>query len=121
MIRSVSAIHFKGACYHSQQSIEKAIKAMLFTRGWELERVPSIERLAAIGEDYKISLNISDEEVIFIDTIYRGGYPVEAGLLPLGEPSGNDAGKAVSIARRVFNDIKAAMTGQGLAAEEQAE
>lgn len=109
--------YFKGACYHSQQSIEKAVKAMLFTKGWELERVHSIERLAAIGEDYKIALNISDEEITFIDTVYRGRYPFEAGLLPLGEPSGGDAGKAVSIARRVFNDIGAAITGWGLAAE----
>jgi HEPN domain-containing protein len=88
----------KGARYYSQQSIEKAIKAVLLKKGWDLEKVHNIERLAAIAEDCRIPLTISEEEVIFIDSIYRGRDPAEAGLLPLGEPSGDDARRSVSLA-----------------------
>ena len=33
----------------------------------------------------------------FIDSIYRGRSPAEAGLLPLGEPNAEDAGRACAI------------------------
>lgn len=92
---------FKGACYHAQQAIEKQIKAMLLNKGWELEKIHSVERLIALGEDYNIKLNISDKETIFIDSIYRSRYPGEAGLLPLSEPSKPEAQKAIDIAKKV--------------------
>ncbi len=99
--------YFKGACYHAQQAIEKAIKVKLFKKGWDLEKTPSIERLIAIGKDYKIKFPLSDEEIVFIDSIYSGRYPVEAGLLPLGEPSQQDAEKAVRLARKLFSSREA--------------
>jgi len=100
---------FKGSCYHSQQSIEKSIKARLLKEGWELERIHSIERLISIGEKYNIKIDISDDEIILIDNIYRGRYPVEIGLLPLGEPSETDAEKAFEIAKRVFKAVESAI------------
>lgn len=101
--------YFKGACYHAQQSIEKSIKARLFKKGWELEKTHSIERLNAICGDYKIKLRLSDKEMVFIDSIYRGRYPAETGLLPLGEPSEADAERAVSIAGRIFKGTQTAL------------
>lgn len=101
--------YFKGACYHSQQAIEKAIKARLIEKGWVLEKIHSIERLAALGRDYKIKLKLSDEEIVFLDSIYRGRYPAEAGLLPLGEPLEVDARRAVDIANRIFKTIQSAL------------
>lgn len=100
--------YFKGACYYAQQAIEKSMKSILFKKGWDLEKTHSIERLMAIGRDFKIKFNLSSEEVVFLDSIYRGRYPLEAGLLPLGEPSEEEAKRAVSIARRIFKtaDIK---------------
>ena len=65
--------------------------------------------MIAIGRDYKIRLTLSDEEIMFIDGIYRGRYPAEAGLLPLGDPSRADADKAVNIARRIFGNVKTAL------------
>lgn len=97
---------FRGSCLHSQQSIEKSIKARLLKEGWELERIHSIERLVAIGEKYDVKINLSDEEIVFIDNIYRGRYPAESGLLPFGEPSKSDAQKAIDIAKRVFDKMK---------------
>lgn len=100
---------FNGTCYHAQQSIEKAIKVRLLKKRWELEKTYSIERLVAICRDYKIRLNPSDEEIVFVDSIYRGRYPAEAGLLPLGEPTEKEAKKAVNIAERIFKGVQAAI------------
>lgn len=98
--------YYKGACYHAQQAVEKAMKAQLLNKGWELEKTHSVERLHAIGIDYKIRFSISEEETVFIDSIYRGRYPIETGLLPLGEPSAEDAEKAVGIAGRTVKTAK---------------
>lgn len=43
----------------------------MFKKGWELEKTHSIERLIAIAGDYKIKFDLSDEETVFIDSIYR--------------------------------------------------
>ena len=97
---------FRGSCLHSQQSIEKSIKARLIKEGWELERTYNIERLISIGEKYNIKVPLSDEEIVFIDNIYKGRYPAESGLLPFGEPSKLDAQKAVDLAKRIFKEMK---------------
>ena len=94
--------YLRGACYHAQQSIEKAIKAKLFKKGWALEKTHSVQRLAAIAKDYKVRMSLTDDEIILIDSIYRGRYPIEAGLLPLGDPSATDAKKAVDIAQKLL-------------------
>jgi HEPN domain-containing protein/predicted nucleotidyltransferase len=95
--------YFKGACFHSQQSIEKAVKAMLLDKGWELEKTHSLQRLLSIAEQHNVQIDLSDEDVVYIDNIYRSRYPAEAGLLPLGEPSKADAQRAVDIATRILN------------------
>lgn len=97
---------FKGACYHAQQSVEKAVKALLLNKGWELEKTHSVERLVSIAETYGISVTIPEEDVVFLDIIYRGRYPIEAGLLPIGEPSESHAQKAVGIAERTLGEAK---------------
>jgi hypothetical protein len=62
------------------------------------------ERLIALGEQHNVQIDLSDEDVVYIDNIYRSRYPAEAGLLPLGEPSGKDAQRAVGIATRILKD-----------------
>lgn len=105
----ISGGFFKGVCYHAQQAVEKAIKARLLLKGWDLEKTHSIERLIAIARDYKIRFGVSDEDVVFMDSIYRGRYPAEAGLLPFGEPTETDAKKAVAIALRILNNVQLAL------------
>jgi len=94
--------YFKGSCYHAQQSVEKYIKAKLLIKGWELEKTHNIKRLLAIAEDYKINIKLSDQEIVFIDSIYRGRYPAEVGLLPFGEPDKKDAQKAIEIVKKII-------------------
>lgn len=98
--------YFKGTCYHAQQSVEKAMKAGLFKKGWELERTHSAARLAAIGQDLRVRFPLSEEDILFIDSIYRGRYPAEAGLLPLGSPTREEAEKSVNLARKLLHVAK---------------
>lgn len=100
---------FRSACFHSQQAIEKIIKAHLLKKGWELEKIHNVRRIVSICKDFHIQVAISDEEITFIDSIYRGRYPAEAGLLPLGEPSREDAKQAAAIASRILKDMQHAL------------
>jgi len=100
---------YKGVCFHAQQAIEKSIKARLFKEGWVLEKTHSIERLIIIGRNHNIKLKLSDEEMVFIDSIYRGRYPAEEGILPLGEPTKADAEKAVEIASRILRAMQTSL------------
>ncbi|MBI4667698.1 MAG: HEPN domain-containing protein [Elusimicrobia bacterium] len=90
--------YYRGACYCGQQAIEKTIKGALIGKGWELEKTHSIERLLAIAQDYGIMINIPEDDIIFIDSIYRGRYPAEEGLLPTGEPTEADAKRVLQTA-----------------------
>lgn len=96
--------YWKLACFHAQQAIEKSFKARLLGRGWELEKVHSIARLQALAVDYKISSSLEPGDIQFMDGIYRGRYPGEAGLLPLGEPTQDDAERAIEIARKTLDN-----------------
>ena len=99
--------YFKGSCFHAQQVIEKSIKARLLRKGWTLEKTHSIQRLIAIAEDYKIQVDLTDEDIFFVDNIYRGRYPAEVGLLPFSDPSETDAQKIVRIATAIFEKSEA--------------
>lgn len=96
---------YRGACYHSEQAVEKSLKALLIKKGWELEKIHNIERLKEIVADYGIVMEVDDDDIVFIDSIYRGRYPGEEGLLPLGEPNEGDAERAVSIANDVVKEV----------------
>jgi HEPN domain-containing protein len=72
---------FKGACYHAQQTIEKSIKANLISKGWDLEKTHNVNRLIALCNDFNIHLSLTDDEIVFIDSIYKGRYSADIGLL----------------------------------------
>lgn len=93
--------YFKGCCFHAQQALEKGIKSRLLGKGWELEKTHSIARLVAICREFKVRLGLSDEDIVFMDSIYRGRYPAEEGLLPFREPTESDAEKSIHIVRRI--------------------
>ena len=96
----------QGACSHAQQCVEKSIKTMLLARGWELEKTHNIHRLTAVAEEYRLPLQLQPEDVDFIDEIYLGRYPAESGLLPLGEPTAADAGRAIALAAQTIRALR---------------
>jgi HEPN domain-containing protein/predicted nucleotidyltransferase len=89
---------YRSACYHAEQSIEKYLKAHLIAKGWDLEKTHSIRRLLAMAEDNGLRFELEEADIVFMDSIYRGRYPAEAGLLPQGEPDSEAAERAVKIA-----------------------
>jgi HEPN domain-containing protein len=91
---------FRGACYHAQQALERHMKAELLRKGWRLEKTHNIGRLVSVGHDFGVSFGLTDDDVDFMDHIYRGRYPADAGLLPLGEPTREDAERALEIVQR---------------------
>lgn len=93
---------YRGACLHAQQAIEKVLKALLLSKGWELEKTHSTERLLVLAEEYRITIDVTEDDIVYIDSIYRGRDPAEAGLLPLGEPTIAEAQRAVGIAKGVM-------------------
>lgn len=97
---------YRGACYSGQQAVEKLIKWALLKKGWELEKIHNVRRLMALADDMGIKITLKDEEIDFIDSIYRGRYPGEEGLLPLGAPTQKDTKKALQIAHKVAKQIE---------------
>ena len=96
---------YRGACFAAQQAVEKAIKADLLRRGWDLEKIHSIRRLLNILEDYGLLVVNEDDDIDFMDSIYRGRYPAEEGLLPLKAPTGKDASRSINIARSILEQL----------------
>ena len=45
-------------------------------------------------------LPLSPDDIDLVDAIYRGRYPAESGLLPLGDPTEADAERAVAVATK---------------------
>lgn len=98
--------YYRGTCYHAQQCLEKTIKAALLGKGWELEKSHNFGRLVAIARDYHIDISITEDDLIFMDSIYRGRYPGEVGLLPLGIPQKIDGERALRIAKEIFESLQ---------------
>jgi HEPN domain-containing protein len=97
---------YRGACLHFQQSIEKIIKWALLKNGWELEKIHNIRVLLMKLRQFNLMVKLQEEDISFIDSIYRGRYPGEEGLLPLGNPTADDALKAFKIANKVFDELE---------------
>ena len=96
----------RGACFAAQQAVEKAIKADLLKRGWDLEKIHNIRRLLNIGGDFGLYIECEDDDIDFMDSIYRGRYPAEEGLLPLKAPTAEDASRAIDISESVLGQLR---------------
>jgi HEPN domain-containing protein len=97
---------YGGSCYHAQQAVEKFIKMLLLQKGWTLEKTHTIQRLMALSKEYGIPAVLEQDEILFLDSIYRSRYPAEAGLLPQGEPGKKDAEFAICSAEKVAKGIR---------------
>jgi HEPN domain-containing protein/predicted nucleotidyltransferase len=100
---------FRGACLHGQQCVEKLMKALLLEKGRRPARTHDLIELldAVTREGWSAGLEVDD--AVFLNSVYRGRCPTEAGLLPHGEPSAEDAARAVAAARAVMGRARAAL------------
>ncbi len=90
---------YRGACYHSQQCVEKGLKALMLEKAKRPGRIHDIVELLNKVKSVGWDIDLTMDDAVFLNSIYRGRYPTEEGLLPYGEPSREDAEKTVSVAR----------------------
>jgi len=96
---------YRGSCYHAQQAAEKAVKAALLKKGWELERIRNLRRLLNIAREHGIAVHCDEEDTDFMDSVHRSRYPLEEGLLPPRTPSHEDARRATAFAEQVLKQL----------------
>jgi HEPN domain-containing protein/predicted nucleotidyltransferase len=108
---------YRGACLHSQQAAEKALKALLIER---VQRPPRTHDLVELLNTVRATgdiVSLTTDDAVFLTGVYRGRYPTDEGLLPHGEPTAQDARRAVDAARQVLDGARLA-AAKGLAANE---
>lgn len=96
---------YKGACYHSQQCVEKGLKALIIEKGSRPEKIHDIVELLNKVHSFKWKVCLSIDDAVFLNSIYKGRYPTEEGLLPYGEPAKSDAERAVKAAENFMESI----------------
>ncbi|MFZ3072673.1 MAG: HEPN domain-containing protein [Thermodesulfobacteriota bacterium] len=97
---------FRGACYHSQQGVEKGLKALILEKGGRPGKVHDIVELSREVQKLGWNAGLSMDDAVFLNSIYKGRYPTEEGLLPLGEPLKADAERAVKAATEFMKTVR---------------
>jgi len=92
---------FRMVCYHAQQSIEKSLKALLVDREVDIPRTHNVLDLLSALRTFNIHPDLSEEDAVFLNSVYRSRYPAGLGMMPGGEPSAGDAEKALRIAKKM--------------------
>lgn len=96
------AEHYRGACIHAQQALEKAMKGLLLDSGWVLEKTHNLRSLRHYGNLRQLNYNLSDEAIDMLDSFYEARYPGEEGVLPTGEPTKEQTKFLLSEAQSFF-------------------
>lgn len=92
--------------FHSQQAIEKSIKAVLEEKESHVPRIHDIITLKARIEDH-IELDVEQDLFDEINELYIDSrYPTDLGLLPGGKPSKEAAEKFFGLASEIYGNIR---------------
>ena len=91
--------------FHSQQCVEKSIKALLEWYEIDIPKIHSVLRLSKIIQEYLI---VDDKDMLDeLDKLYIDSrYPGDLGLLPNGKPSMAKVRKFYLFAKNIYNAIK---------------
>lgn len=91
---------------NSQQAIEKYLKAYCIEKGLKLQKTHSIASLVQKLMQNNVTINITDDEIDLIDTIYISSkYPLGS-VLPDFEPDENICVHCAEITSKVKEDIE---------------
>ena len=86
--------------FHSQQAVEKSIKALLEYQG---KKVPKTHKIQTLVDIARMDLKEFDDIIQLLDELYiESRYPGDFGLLPYGKPTLEDARKFYEFALKVF-------------------
>lgn len=92
--------------FHSQQAIEKSIKAVLEAKENHVPRIHNIITLKGKIENH-IELHVDQEIFDQLNELYIDSrYPMDLGLLPEGKPSKEIAEKFFNIATEIHEKIR---------------
>lgn len=90
--------------FHSQQAVEKSLKALLCYKDEEIPKIHSLNKLVSLSH---FTIKNEDGQIINkLDKLYIDSrYPGDLGLLPYGKPTCADAIEFYDFARAVFDSI----------------
>ena len=105
---ALSQAIFRQTCFHAQQAVEKALKGVLNARLGTHPKSHSLEQLllynaAVHSELRKWQQQCRSLDLFYIPTRYADALP---GLLPAGEPTEEDAERALQDAKAIVADIR---------------
>ncbi len=93
------------AAFHSQQTVEKAFKALLEEKGIPVPRVHNLARLHSILEIHLLE-PIDLTELEALDEVYTSSrYPGDLGMIASGKPTLNESKELFEIAKKIFEII----------------
>ena len=90
--------------FHSQQSVEKSLKAVLEYHSLKVPRKHDVLMLKDLVCDF---IDIPDEDILEdLNALYIDSrYPGEIGLLPHGKPTIQDAQEFYTFANEIFSRV----------------
>jgi HEPN domain-containing protein len=97
---------YRMVCYHAQQAVEKILKAILTEREIEFSRTHNLLDLSNAVKEIGYESPLSVEDAVFLNSVYRARYPAALGLLPTGEPTKEDADRALQSAQKMYEWLK---------------
>ena len=92
--------------FHSQQCIEKALKAVMEECDMELVRIHNLQRLLELVKNH-VTISVDIVLIEMMDKLYIDSrYPADFGLLPDGKPDIEDAEAFYNAAKRIYEVVK---------------
>ena len=91
--------------FHSQQAIEKSLKALIEESG---DRIPKIHSLSKLFNSCSVYIDFQFDEdlIIALDSLYlESRYPGEFGLLPEGKPTLKQAQMFHDFANKIYLSV----------------
>lgn len=91
--------------FHSQQAIEKTLKAVLEEHSEHVPRIHSLVRLYSLVKS-RIDIVVDELTLKEIsDTYLDSRYPGELGILPYGKPTLSDAESFYQTAKTIYDNV----------------
>lgn len=73
---------FRMVCYHAQQAVEKVLKSLMAEHEVEIPRTHNLLDLKNAVRSLGYEADLTDEDAIFLNSIYRTRYPSDLGFIP---------------------------------------
>ena len=97
----------QSAAFHSHQSVEKSLKAIIALYDRKIPKVHDLLLLIGIIEEINIEINIDQDILDSINQIYIDSrYPSDFGLLPSGIPTIEKINEFDNFARDIYNKVE---------------